>query len=246
MTRVCVLVPYRGDDGGARDRAWAFMSRWWASAYPRWQVVVGTGPAGPWCKAAAVQNAVDQADGDVFVIADADVLCEKIEQAVIRITAGTAAWTVPHRRVHRLSATATTRLYGGEPLPDPLTGRPRPGLRGPRRLPIDGPLTEVYAGTPGGGLVVLPRSVWQRVPMDPRFVGWGQEDTSWGRALAVLAGPPWRGHAPLWHLWHPPQDRQSRAVGSPAGYGLYQRYRRAGTPTEMGALLDEFRAVAGG
>lgn len=107
-------------------------------------------------------------------------------------------------------------------------------------------------------MTVLPRALYERVPLDPRFAGWGQEDGSWADALTALAGPPWRGDHPkqplhpMWHLWHPPQERTfpagrsaSRAIGSAEGLALRQRYRaaaRAG-PGAMAALLAEARSA---
>jgi hypothetical protein len=88
--------------------------------------------------------------------------------------------------------------------------------------------------------VVLTRGAYDLAPIDPRFVGWGQEDESWALALGCLAGPSWRGTAELWHLWHEPQVRQSRSVGSAASLALHQRYVRARRdPRRMAALVAE-------
>lgn len=226
---VSVLVPYRAD-GGARDDAWAYAHAWWTVEHPDWQVVVGGAPDGPWCKAAAVADALAQADGDVVVMADADVICPGVERAVHAVTAG-APWAMPHRGVYRLSQTATALVYAGLPLPD--VGQPRAQLFQH--------CLEVHVGAPGGGLVVLPRATLEAVPLDPRFQGWGQEDLAWGHALAVMAGPAWRGAAPLWHLWHPPAQRRSRRVGTDDGLALWRRYRAAGNPAAMAELLAEIQ-----
>lgn len=73
----------------------------------------------------------------------------------------------------------------------------------------------------------------------------GQEDESWGTALETLHGPPWRpiDHAPLWHLFHPPQQRASRRWGSLEHRALYRRYQQAkDDPEAMRALLAETEA----
>lgn len=223
---VSVLVPWR-PDGGARDAAWQWVSRWWTEQQPDWQVVAGGCPDGPWIKALAVADALTRADGDVLVIADADLICDSVGAAVAAVQAG-AGWAIPHLRVRRLSEQATALLYAGTP---PARAAHHAGLAKP-----------AYRGRVGGGLAVMPRTVYQRVPLDPRFAGHGQEDVSWGRALAILAGRPWRGRDDLWHLWHPPQPRQPgqpRGVGSRASLDLYRRYRAARTPAQMRALLNE-------
>lgn len=221
---VSVLVPYRADNG-PRDRAWAYVRARWKHTYPGWQVVEGNCPDGPWVKALAVADALTRADGDILVIADADVVVERVDAAVVAVQQG-SPWAIPHRGVYRLTPAATDAVLAGGPLPS-LMGRLGPDV-----------VQRSYTGITGGGMVVLPRALYRRVPLDPRFAGWGGEDLSWGTALQVTSGPPWRGAGPLWHLWHPPQPRAS-AVGSPEAQALHGRYRAAATPSRMWALLAE-------
>lgn len=232
VSAVSVLVPYR-PDGAHRDAAWRWVSDWWADWFGQYEVVVGAPPEGPWCKAAAVADALPRSSGDVLIVADADVFVapEHLDQTVDLVRSGHAAWAAPHRRVVRLTPAGTGRLLGGGELPAEPEAR-RTGL-----------IETSHTAALGGGLVVLRRDVYERVPLDPRFVGWGQEDTSWGLALRLLGGSWWRGAAsPLHHLWHPPQARVDRKVGSSAGWALYERYKRARNPDVMSALLAEIRS----
>lgn len=101
-----------------------------------------------------------------------------------------------------------------------------------------------YSGIEGGGIVIASREVILSIPPDERFVGWGQEDESWGIALSCLAGAPWRGSGPLFHLQHAPPPRASRTRGSPEGWNLRRRYCRARhDPQAMKALIEEARAL---
>jgi hypothetical protein len=143
---------------------------------------------------------------------------------------------MPFRVVYRLTEPGTRlAINGGIDLTKPL----------PRDM--NGVVQETYAGSAGGGVVVLRGDVFNEVPIDPRFAGYGQEDLSWSLALHRMAGAPKMRSAPLWHLWHPPQPRMrrgstvSRGVGSEAGLRLWQRYREAATPTAMRALVAEAR-----
>ncbi len=245
---VAVLVPYRGD-GGARDEAWSHARAWWTATYPGWALIEGNPPEGPWCKAAAVGDALQHwaARAQVLVIADADVICPGVERAVTAVAAG-ARWAKPHRRVHRLTEAATHAVYAGGALPDPsrMVGHAAPHQR------RSGPIYDSYAGIAGGGLVALPADRYQQAPLDPRFHGWGQEDTSWGHALTILFGHPWVGTADLYHLWHPPPVRAgrqepiagqgtqiSRSIGNVDGLELYHRYQAAKTPAAVLAILAE-------
>jgi hypothetical protein len=96
-----------------------------------------------------------------------------------------------------------------------------------------------YIGRPAGGVLVFDRTVWEQVPMDPRFTGWGQEDDSWAHALTVTFGPIRRLRHDLWHLWHPPQDQMNRVMGSAESKALWRRYTAARTPDAVRSLLAE-------
>lgn len=219
---VSVVVPWRAD-GGPRDAAWSWVWARWLAEFPDWQVLRGEAPLpGPWCKAAAVADALPRTAGELLVIADADVWCEETQTAVDAVASG-AGWAVPHMRVHRLTETATAAVLDGTPLDGRLPLAQRP-----------------YTGFAGGGMAVLPRALYDEVPLDARFAGWGQEDEAWALALTCLAGPPWRGGAPLWHLWHPPQARLSRRWGSDASQDVWRRYHGARSdPPVMRAVLAE-------
>lgn len=222
--RVSVIIPW-APDVGCRHRqaalAWT-VSRWVATGH---EVVVGE-HTGPWCKAVAVADGLTRATGDVLIVADADVWTPGWQHAVEQVVAG-APWAMPHGPVHRLTHAATQQVLDGyEAAPGmDLTQHP-------------------YEGWPGGGMVVLGRATYEQTPLDPRFVGWSGEDESWARALTVLHGPGWRGTSPLWHLWHPPQDRMSRRWGSVEARALARRYQRARTPAAMRTLLAEARTPA--
>jgi hypothetical protein len=180
-------------------------------------------PDRPWVKADAVRAGLDQSTAEVVVISDGDVWCDSLEAAVD--AAAERRWAMPFRDVHRLSPQATSHALQTGDLGGKLEQRP-------------------YLGVAGGGLMAIQRDAYDRVPLDPRFVGWGQEDEAWGVALKELVGPGWRGTAPLFHLWHPPQPRQHRATGSDESRALRNRYFRARRqPEQMQALIDEYATV---
>lgn len=221
---VTVLVPYR-PDGTDRAQAWEYVQAWWRQQHPGWQLVAGTCPDGWWCKATAVADALDRADGDLLVVADADVVCPEVDTAVRQVATGRAPWAIPHGMVFRLTEAASRVVYAG-------------ALPASQRSHV---ARAAYLGTEGGGITVLPRATYEQVPLDPRFRAWGQEDEAWALALNTLAGRRWRGDAPLWHLWHPPMRRTNGRVGNDQGWALWHRYETAARrePGAMRALLDE-------
>lgn len=220
---VAVLIPWRG---GCWHRAAALgwvLARYVELGCP---VVVGNHAEGPWRKALAVRTALERTDADVLVVADADCWSGGVLEAVERVEAG-AAWAVPHRGVYRLTRAGTVAWLAGERWAD-LT---------------DAPLAEApYRGVEGGGVTVIRREAYERCPLDPRFAGWSGEDEAFGWALRTLYGPPWRpmGYAPCVHLWHPSQERATRARGSRESWDLRKRYARAlNDPAAVTALLEE-------
>lgn len=223
---VSVVVPFNpGTDD--RDRNWAYMRDRWECEHPDWRIIEGRCVEEGWSKGAAVADAVSRTDSQILVVADADLWCDKVTDAVDAV-AGGAPWAMPQKLVHRLNPRATVAVLKG----GPFVSKPQTWMQKP------------YACVEGGGLVVLRRDTYLDVPIDPRFVGWGGEDISWGWALRTLTGPPARFDGDLWHLWHEPQARRNRRRGSEASEALAGRYRRAlGDRDVMRALLDEAMAT---
>jgi hypothetical protein len=212
-----VIVPWQP---GCRHReaAWRFLR-------PRWEQVgevIEGRCVGPWVKAEAVADALTRSTSDVLVIADADVWVDPSDAV-----AACETWAVPHLKVHRLSEQSTQMVLEGAD----WCGLALDRSNGQDRRP--------YRGQLGGGVTVIRRDVYVDCPI-PRIEGWGQEDEAWAIALQCLYGKPWRGDRDLVHLWHPPQQRASRTVGSDAGRRIRERYRCARrNPTAMRELVKE-------
>jgi len=216
-----VIIPWRG---GCPYRQLAL--DWIVNAHEAYgrNVILGElDPDTEWSKARAVQAGLALSTADDIAISDGDVWVDSMELGFDHL--GDVGWSMPFLDVHRLDPGATSAALQTGDLGGKLQQR-------------------AYRGVAGGGLTVITRELYDRVPLDPRFVGWGQEDEAWGAALATLAGKGWRGASGLFHLWHPPQQRQNRAVGSDASRllrNLYLKARRS--EPEMEALVAEARSL---
>ena len=211
-----VIIPFAGD---CPHRARAL--EWVRDRY-EWPVTVAAGGE-PWVKAEAIRPAIEASSADVLVIADADCWTDGLTEAVRAVELG-APWAKPHRLVHRLTAESSLAFMAGKPWSE---------LAEP-----------AYQGVAGGGFIVARRETLLDVPMDPRFVGWGQEDIAYAIALHTLAGPAWLGDADLFHLWHPPQERLSRMWGSVSNKRLLRRYSAAKCkPDVMRSLIEEIHVA---
>ena len=221
---VAVVIPWRPDGTPERERNYKLVTERWQTLHPDWELATGACPDGPWIKSLAVADALGKTTARTLVIADADIWCTATPHAVKTVENG-HPWAVPHQKVHRLTPDATQALAEGTLPWTALDHAPT--------------AQKPYAGVLAGGLTVIDRALYEEAPFDPRFQGWGQEDEAAGHAWTVLAGPPRRGSAPLIHLWHPPQQRQGRIIGSPESKTLRDRYRAATTPDGIRALTTE-------
>lgn len=217
---VSVVVPWRDADEH-RMAAWEWVAERWAET--GYEVVIASDErTGLFNRSAAVMHGMAKATGDVIVVADADTWMPRVADAVDAIRAG-ARWVVPHDRFVRFTEDATKQILTGT---DPHT------LDSPQNHD-ERPYRQL-AGSHG----VYTRDAVLEVPMDQRFEGWGGEENAWGWALSTLIGPPVRLDGPVWHLWHPPQPRETRKRGNRPNEQLRQRYRRAnGNPAVMAALV---------
>jgi hypothetical protein len=215
-----VIIPWRGGCPH-REAALVWVLEHWARS--GYTITIAEAPEGDWCKAAAVTPAVEASTADLIVIADADVWCDDVPAAVAQL--GEYEWAIPHQMVFRLDEPSTVAvLAGGDPADGTFSDRP-------------------YRGREGGGIVIVRRDAYLDTPLDPRFIGWGQEDDALGLAMTTLHGVPWRGQAHLFHCWHPPQPRKNRGAGSDKGMTLFRRYKSARhDPTRMRQLIEEAKA----
>lgn len=226
MTDARIVVPFQGEDP---DRIRAL--RYVRHSLP-WPTSIGQlNSDEPWCKAEAVRLGIGAvSDCEVLVVHDADVECIGLGEAILKVAAG-APWAIPHRDVYRLTREQTDDhiMSGG------MVEAKRPYDRPP------------YRGFAGGGIVVLRRELYGACPLDPRFLGWSGEDESWAKALTCLYGKPWRGTAPLVHLWHPPQERLTTRWGSQEARALAGRYtgacRSRGRMRELLAEIPPIRTT---
>lgn len=230
MNDVAVLIPF-GNETPWRKLAFEHTKSWYEEALESPRIVTGF-DGEPWCKATAVANALRQTTESVVVVADADSVTPGIKQAVRAVQQGAAAWAVPHLKVYRMSQKATEEIYQGAP-PGSLTGQNRWLDQSP------------YKGYEGGGITVLRRDAYLDCPLDPAFVGWGQEDEAWALALNSLYGPPKRGNGPLYHLWHEKPPRISRYAGSAGSLARLQEYKEARIHGSWAELLSDARDLTG-
>lgn len=222
---VSVIIPWQ-PSSPQREAALDWIRRRYSQLHSKWEVIVGE-HEGEWSKGTAVADAVKRSRGQVLVVSDADVFLEPLALERACAAALNEPWVVPHNGVFRMKDQWTRAWLDGLPS---LT----PDRSYKKRSRLD---REPYDGFPGGGMVILTREAFNECPgPDPRFVGWGAEDVSWGYALDTVLGRHVRLEAELWHLWHPFQANHKRP--GPESRKLHTSYVAAqGIPRLMRALV---------
>jgi glycosyltransferase involved in cell wall biosynthesis len=203
-----ILVPFRDSDG-SRSHLINYLRPRWESSMPDAEIIVAEDDGeSPFSKTIAVNNAFRQSTSDVIVILDADCWVEPdiLRRAAKVINTGKAPWVRPCNKVNRINQRTTDRLLGRAA----HFGFPT----------ITSNMTERI--TPVVGLVcVVPRTAFLKAGgMDPRFRGWGWEDTAWNWMIDGI-----HGKAQIWnysvnHLWHP---RKRSSGGRPVWEGQTER-----------------------
>lgn len=221
-TDVPVLVPWRTDHD-RREAIWGTLRK---RAWDGWTVIEGQSPDGPFNRSAALNDAARKAGAwDLAVIADADSFVSPGQLAGAITTA---------RETGRLTFAFSLWVDVWPDEHDRLLDEGWLPWRDKRLI----------LGHTVSSMLVVPRTVWDQVGgFDEHFAGWGCEDVAFARACKILTGDPERIYGTVWHLAHSePVKGDPERSGSPeyrANRERWRLYRRATTPRQIRALLDE-------
>lgn len=230
--RVVILVPWR--EGPAdRKKIWTFVKDWWQRDHPDWSIYEGAGPAGPFNRSAAINEAAQKAgDWDVAIVIDADVIAnaDAVRNGV-SIAAVTNQMVVTHDERVMLSKIGTQKILNG--------------FRGSWRT---SQMHETVYRDSVSCSVVVSRELWDLVGgFDELFCGWGYEDTAFQISCEALTGKPViKLTSELFHLWHvvSPETSPKNPTYQANGKRV-QRYREARwNGDQVRVLLEEARQAA--
>jgi len=208
---ISILVPFRcPDETNQRAIIWKWVRQYWEHHLPDAEIVMGVDPVSeadpsiPFSKSAAINAAAAIAKGDVFVIVDADgiieipsvILCaENIRKARRKHH---KLWYIPYRHFFRLNQKAAQIVLASSPTDPYQFGKP------PDPSFIQNTQGSQYGHWFGAMIQIMPREAFFEVGgWDPRFRGWGGEDSSALRAMDTLYSPHKTVSAQVLHIWHP-------------------------------------------
>lgn len=184
---VSVVIPWRPEPD--RQRAFEWVRHHYEVLFADWELVCADAE-GPWSRARSLNAGVENASGEVLVLADADCIAPAAELRALAST-DDLSWGRPFDRLLRLRVEETEAVLASDPAHPELPNR-EPGNTG--------------SGT--GGVVVLRRELFGD-GFHEDFEGWGAEDNWLAAQLRRQVGAGQHLPGVLTHLWHPrPAERR--------------------------------------
>jgi predicted glycosyltransferase involved in capsule biosynthesis len=201
MPVISLLIPFRNT--GDRQLQFEWLQKRWEKLFPEAEIIISEDDGkDPFSKTIAVNNAYKKATSDILAIVDADVWVDPkiLIKAAEDIRNKKAVWVQPCDTVYRINKAMTFNIVDFTP------DSPFPLIR---------PEEHTERITPVVGLVaVFRREQFEYVGgMDPRFRGWGWEDTAFNSMLNRIYGKSTSQNNIVYHLWHPRgRDEKGRPV----------------------------------
>lgn len=229
VTSVSVIIPYRSDEP-ERQRLFDWCVTRWAALHPDWQLVTPHDGAaeGPFNRSRAVNRGVDMADGEVVIVADADICVRygQAEEMVASLEAG-ANWVVGFQRMVHLTYERTQNILTADPdAIDPPAHASSVDIR--------------WSGSESVcGLLALWRSDFLNIGgFCEAMTDWGHEDVAFAYTADTLIGQYARTSGDVAHLFHALRPDRKTNPRSVANAELCEAYARAnGNPEAMTQLV---------
>jgi hypothetical protein len=189
--KTVILVPYRSDDGGRRDKLWDYTRDWLSEHHSGWPIYVGESPEGPFNRGAAINDAARKADEhferwDVAVVSDADNICDPmtLRRAV--------------RRANQFGGCVfpfDTYMYLDERSSRLLVENDRWFVA---------PVRQRWGIIPEhcSGIQAISRIAYDKVGGFPELQGWGHEDLVMSTMLKAFASHYEHLRGSAYHLYH--------------------------------------------
>ncbi len=222
-----VIVPWRPDAAGERQPLWDWCRDRWEAEKLVDEIIECDSEQHPFTRGTSINLGVEQAKGDVIVIADADSFVGDVRAAIGMVQMG-VPWVVNYgmHRYFRVDPATTEDYLSGS-----LSTRLDP-FQYLERVAV------AYSGC-----VVMLRSSFERAGgFDERFRGWGEEDVAFMEAMRVFVGDFARSNTFCVQLYHThiEADRYQHPL-YPANRDLGNRYAAArGDRESMLALIGEW------
>lgn len=210
-----------------RERTFPYIFNHYRQTFPDAQFILCDDPNPNFNRGRALIEGVREAAGETLLFADADcwISPEALHRGV-QLAPQVASFVVPFFTVNYLDKVATELvLQGVSPdSPDLIENYERQWLK---------PTTGICN-------IVQKDRYLSSGGFDPRFDGWGFEDSAWGMAMETFYGEIHYDHVPAYHLYHQTLYNP-RSELYKKGLALCKQYERCRyDQTKMRALVRKF------
>ncbi len=222
-----IVVPFRGAGDSWRGRAFEYVTDHLRLVFPDAELIVCDDPHLTFNRGRALNEGVRQAQGDVLILADADLWVPPAALCYAVTVATEYGMVVPFDHLIGLDGPGSVDVYGGF---DPA------GVWASERVELD------WWRRSDGGCNVLTRAAFDTARgFCAAFAGWGGEDAAFASAVGTLSGHVGWVPARAVHLWHP-TDPTRGTERTEANMELAQAFSAAwGNPAAMRLLIDGAR-----
>lgn len=184
---VSVVIAFRDMGDPHRLASQAYVDGWYSAT--GYEIVHESLDGREFGRAAAINEGVRRATGDIIVQADPDSIVHLgVLADAVAMARDADGLVIPHHRYLYLTPEYTRRILDGESMPDEATSAhcETVGLAG------------------SGNVVVFSRKTWETVHgFDERFGLWGGDDAAFAYACQAWFGDHRRLAGDVVHLWHP-------------------------------------------
>ncbi len=188
--KISVLIPYKPDHGW-RDFLWKNVEKRYKLLMPQLELCLGLDESELFSRARAINKAARKARGDLFIIADSDVIFNPDLITKIKSYIHLYPWIIPFKIGYRLTYEATMRLLEQK--------MPKKIKIGPQDI-INKNLNRFSSGSL---MNAMTRSTFEAVSgFDERFQGWGCEDRAFAISMNTICGNYFKMDETIYHLWH--------------------------------------------
>lgn len=195
--KLSIVIPYRNTKKDPmRSNNYYTVLGWFYRIFPKAETVVSTDNLdGPFSRSRAINDGVECSSGDTIIICDADLITPKPNYETAIDLLDLHPFVIPFGKVYHLFLRTTEKVWTGDQQINFAEFRQNINVQ---------QIIDIQNSKLAGGTCVITREFFDKMGgYDPRFIGWGWEDTEFCyRVKDRLGDYPILADKSIYHLAH--------------------------------------------